>query len=270
MARGCGCLWVALAGLVGLTMLGSVGEEPSTPIERERADGRSPRRPLPQTDDRYEISQEEAPDSFGTAFAIGTAGTWLTADHVTATCRRLGFMGDDGMFEVRRVLESASADASIVRDGPAAATALLVAHDVPEEGAAGYHMGFPGGEPAVVVSELIGAAEARRGGSRDEPVLVWAEQERVPGSIDELGGISGGPTLDANGEAVGLNSASSDRRGRVLTTDLRALRPLMDQAGTVDAEDGWRRPLSGRQDAVRAFGELVDGGIIRRIDCHSG
>ena len=62
-----------------------------------------------------------------------------------------------------------------------------------------------------------------------EPVIAWAELRRVP-LTESLGGISGGPALNANGEIVGVTVASSKRRGRVYTTAPISMDQLLSQA----------------------------------------
>src|SRR3546814_21164518 len=64
---------------------------------------------------------------------------------------------------------------------------------MPPPGSVGYHMGFPGGQPTLVISELLGAARARRGAGQDtQPVLAWAEHARFPMGDGTLSGIRGG------------------------------------------------------------------------------
>src|SRR3546814_9708697 len=66
------------------------------------------------------------------------------------------------------------------------------------------------------ISELIGAARARRGAGQDtQPVLAWAEHARIPMGDGTLSGISGGPVFAEDGHVVGVNSAATDRRGRI-------------------------------------------------------
>ncbi len=70
-----------------------------------------------------------------------------------------------------------------------------------------------------MTSKLLGRRNLRTTGRyrQTEPVIAWAEQARAP-QTDTLGGISGGPALNAAGEIVGVTIASSRRRGRVYTT----------------------------------------------------
>ena len=51
-----------------------------------------------------------------------------------------------------------------------------------------------------------------------EPVIAWADRQRVPDTFGSLGGISGGPAFNANGRVIGTTVAGSKRRGRIYTT----------------------------------------------------
>ena len=84
----------------------------------------------------------------------------------------------------------------------------------------GYHIGFPRGRPGAVHSRLIGKMKIRRGRIRKhtENMLVWAEYSRIPDFSGSIGGMSGGATIDSTGSLIGINSAASMRRGRILTS----------------------------------------------------
>ncbi|MDG1727230.1 MAG: hypothetical protein P8H57_08755 [Emcibacteraceae bacterium] len=58
---------------------------------------------------------------------------------------------------------------------------------------------------------------------------MWAEKIRVPNSNESLGGISGGPILNDNGEVVGIHVAGSVRRGRSFSSLPRTINQLLDQ-----------------------------------------
>ena len=57
----------------------------------------------------------------------------------------------------------------------------------------------------------------RKWNSRED-VSVWAEITRIPDISGSLGGISGGAVVDVTGTLIGVNSAGSVRRGRILTS----------------------------------------------------
>ncbi|MBA4090385.1 MAG: serine protease [Sphingobium sp.] len=266
--RGCGCLPFALGGLLLVAWLGQDMAVP--PLKVEQYDPRSPRRPMPDwSDEQFVI--EDTPggpaDSMGTAFAVDRDGAWLTAQHVTHGCARVGL--EDGRFArpVSRVIESREADAALVADSLPSEGALPLSSRIPQPGTPGYHMGFPAGEPTLVMSELIGEASARRGRSDlTQPILAWAEKGRIPAGDGTLSGISGGPVFAEDGHVVGVNSASTDRRGRILTTAPDAVVRLTAASRAVD-DRPVAYPFAGLADAESRFTAWLDQGVIRRIYC---
>lgn len=265
-----GCLpWVLAVVLLWLWFSGDRQDWGDTTLKVEQFDPRSPRRPMPDIGESFVIA-EAGPqqDSQGTAFAVDRDGAWLTAQHVTHQCDRLGLVADGGIEEVVDVVESAEADVAVIRQGPQADFALALTDEVPPEGSLGYHMGFPAGEPAVVVSRFIGATYAQRGGPGGlaEPIFAWAEEERFPNRDGELGGISGGPTFDRQGRVIGVNAASTPRRGRVLTTDPSAILRLVDASAVVD-DQGQVTDLATPAKAAALFQVLLGRAVIRQVYC---
>lgn len=265
-----GCLpWVLGAVLLIIWFGGGEENWGDAPLSVEQFDPRSPRRPIPDIGEGFVIADPgPQQDSQGTAFAVDRDGTWLTAQHVTHGCDRIGLVADDGIDAITDVIESSEADASVIRQGPLPEFALALTEELPEPGAFGYHMGFPAGNPAVVVSRYLGPAYASRGGpgGQSEPILAWAEGERVPSFDGPLGGISGGPTFDEQGRVVGVNAASTPRRGRVLTTDPLAILRLVVASAAVD-DRGEVTDLSSPDRAARLFQALLSRGIIRQVYC---
>lgn len=269
MARsGCGCLPFVLGGLLLVAWFGQDVQVPR--LQVEQFDPRSPRRPLPGWQDEQFVIEDQPGgpiDSMGTAFAVDRDGAWLTAEHVTHGCARVGL--EDGRFArpVSRVIESREADAALVPDSLPSAAALPLSSRAPQPGTPGYHMGFPAGEPTLVLSELIGEASARRGRSAvTQPVLAWAESGRIPDGDGTLSGISGGPVFAEDGHVVGVNSASADRRGRILTTAPDAVARLTASSRAVD-DRPVAYPFAGLADAEGRFAAWLDQGVIRRIFC---
>ena len=268
MARGgCGCLPVALGALLLTLWFGSRVDAP--PLRIEQFDPRSPRRPLRQWgDEQYAIEEPgRQADSMGTAFAVDRDGAWLTAEHVTHGCSRVGL--EDGRFArpVSRVIESREADAALVADALPSPEALPLTARMPQPGTPGFHMGFPASQPTLVVSELIGEASARRGRSDvRQPVLAWAERGRIPEGDGTLSGISGGPVFAEDGHVVGVNSAATDRRGRILTTAPDAMTRLARASRAID-ERPTAYPFAGLTDVEGRFSAWLDSGVIRRIFC---
>lgn len=265
---GCGCLPFILGGLL---LVAWFGQDVTAPrLEIEQFDPRSPRRPTPGWSDEQFVIEDtpgDRADSMGTAFAVDRDGAWLTAQHVTHGCTRVGL--EDGRYArpVSRLVESREADAALVRDGLPSSAALPLSRRAPQPGTPGYHMGFPTGEPMLVMSELIGEASARRGrGGLTQPVLAWAERGRIPAGDGTLSGISGGPVFAEDGHVVGVNSASTDRRGRILTTAPDAVVRLTTASRAVD-DAPVAYPFADLADAESRFAAWLDEGVIRRIYC---
>ncbi|MBO9526055.1 MAG: trypsin-like peptidase domain-containing protein [Sphingobium yanoikuyae] len=264
---GCGCLpW--LLGLI--LLLAWLGEMQAPSLQVEQYDPRSPRRPLPRGGEEQYIIEDRPggpADAMGTAFAVDRNGVWMTAEHVTHGCSRVGLEQRGRALEVPRVIESRESDAAIIPRGPRSPAALPLRSGAPSPGSTGYHMGFPAGEPTLVLSELIGRAEARRGSSGiDQPVLVWAERGRLPEGDGTLSGISGGPVFSTDGRVVGINSASTDRRGRILTVAPDAMMRLTAASRAV-GDQPVAYPFAGLTDAQERFANWLDEGVIRRIFC---
>ncbi|AMK16905.1 MULTISPECIES: S1 family peptidase [Sphingobium] len=266
--RSLGCLPLMLGGILALAWIGEVTRP--TPLQVEVYDPRSPRRPMPQWSDEAFVIQDrlDGPaDSMGTAFAIDRDGVWLTAEHVTQGCARIGIDEGGIVRPVSHVVASREADAALVRDGMPSGHALPLSDRMPPPGSTGFHMGFPSGRPTLVVSELIGAASARRGRTEEtQPVLAWAEVGRLPESDDILSGISGGPVFAEDGHVVGVNSAATDRRGRILTTAPDAMIRLVQASRAVN-DRPVAYPFAGLADAEVRFASWLEQGVIRRIFC---
>lgn len=230
----------------------------------------SPRRPLPYgyQGDIYDVDTDgPAEDSQGTAFIVDSGGVWLTAGHATSGCRKVELVVDDRRTaSVAGVMQDASRDISLIRQGLRAGTALPLSFSAPAEGSIGYHMGFPGGEPIVVSSRLIGTAGARESNGRIEPMLVWAEQWREPNIGGGLEGISGGPVLTEDGRVVGVISAVTNRRGRILTTHPDTMRNIVVKSGAVKP-GAVPVMISSPRDATNRFRGFMSNGQIRQIYC---
>lgn len=163
---------------------------------------------------------EEAVPSIGTAFTID-AGVWMTARHVVDGCTRIGLVvqGDAGVL-VDEVTLGENADVAVVR-APLERTPLAVDLDETRRhlGDEAFLIGYPQGLPGEAAGKLLGRETMRVGGryTTREPVLAWAETSRTQGINGTLGGMSGGPALDAEGEVIGVTVAEAPRRGRIYT-----------------------------------------------------
>ncbi len=153
----------------------------------------------------------------GTAFAINNKGAWLTARHVVDSCDRIGLrVAGNQSIKVDAQI-STQADLAILTTKwrrPPLATDLTSNRRIGEYG---YFFGFPQGKPGEVVGELLARNRMIvRGRYRTkEAILAWTEVGRTTGLFGSLGGLSGGPVLDKDGEVIGIVAAESPRRGRI-------------------------------------------------------
>ena len=191
--------------------------------------------PSPYDDQSMVEAQRAGPWSSGTGFAIGDNGIWLTARHVALGCERLGVVNgqDQELVAASLAYVSRRADVATLKTqgGPEPLAMDLNEGDL-QVGATGYHIGFPQGQPGEVVSRLIGrelmiTEGAWRG---RENTLAWAEVARTKGLRGTLGGLSGGPAFDSNGNVIGITIAESLRRGRVITTSSDSIIQALNEA----------------------------------------
>lgn len=87
--------------------------------------------------------------------------------------------------------------------------------------------------PGEVVGSLIGRNRMKVRGryTNDEAILAWSELGRSRNLTGSLGGLSGAPVLDKDGEIIGVVSAESPRRGRVYSVAPRYLRGIITDPG---------------------------------------
>ena len=245
-----------IAALVAIGALGQIGAlkqetpryEPGRPRETLRRpepdapkpDGLRPLAPPAAGDPTIEISVPlEAKSASGTAFSLDSRGLWMTARHVADGCSRIFVLtGPQVGHLTRSVYIHPTADVAILRTDRGAPH-IAFSNQEPRVNQTGFHYGFPKGSPGAVQSTLIGRATMRARGrySTNEPVLVWAERERVPEGDEHLGGISGGPVFDTTGHVIGTTIAGSTRRGRVFTADMSSIREAMRRANVSPASE---------------------------------
>lgn len=174
--------------------------------------------------------EAKAIDSMGTAFSIDENGNWMTARHVVDGCDRVGLLnGKLRAVKVDEIRVSKSSDTAILRTRwsrdplPSDLTSDRRYNEM------GYFFGFPQGRPGEVAASLLGRHQLITRGRYNtrEAVYAWAEVSRTSGLTGTLGGLSGGPVLDADGEVFGVVAAEVPRRGRVFTVAPTSIMDLM-------------------------------------------
>ncbi len=186
--------------------------------------------------------------STGTAFAVTDDGWWLTARHVADGCDAIWIQTKPGKgWRAQEVHLHPRADLALLRTR-SGREPLGFSEKTPARGENGFSMGYPKGNPGEVHVRAMGQARMKSVGryNINEPVLAWAEVTRRPSNLPALGGLSGGPMLDDQGQVVGVLVASSKRRGRVMTTAQSSIQELLDQFPEAqDSSGSWSGSING-------------------------
>ena len=180
-------------------------------------------------DERIIVTLDKPRSGIGTAFAIDSKGHWITARHVVDSCNQVGLKVGDRKILRTEMDVSSDTDTAILTS---AWNRKPLANDLYSErkvGERGFFFGFPQGRPGEVVGALLARNRMLvRGRYRsEEAVLAWSEVSRTKGIFGSLGGLSGAPVMDTDGEVIGVVSAESPRRGRIYTVTPENLRTLI-------------------------------------------
>lgn len=184
--------------------------------------------------DTIKIQVEAPQNGTGTAFAINRRGDWLTARHVVEGCDEVYIYPTPGIEEpVRRVIVDQNFDLALLSTDLSTTPLSLNLSDDLKVGGAGYHTGYPQARPGEVRARLHSQTLFFTFGERqgEEPVLIWIEQGRTNGLNGELGGISGGPVFDRDGNVMSVSLAYSSRLGRLYSSTPGSIEAFLIAAG---------------------------------------
>lgn len=191
----------------------------------------------------------------GTAFAIDNKGTWLTARHVVDACDQVGLRIHGSKYTKVTVKNiSGTTDTALLTSKwkrPPLARDFLTRRNIGEQG---FFLGFPQGRPGEAAGTLLGRRRMMIRGryTTSEAILAWAETGRSKGLKGSLGGLSGGPVFDSDGEVIGLVAAESPRRGRIYTVAPLSLAKLLAPLKTeIEGEAMAMNNYGRRADAYR-------------------
>lgn len=198
--------------------------------------------------------EEKRQASVGTAFAVDDEGTYVSARHVIQDCDAIALIKDRQAIPTRLEAVANNRDFAILKTDQVKVRPFELTEDAPSRGDDGFMMGYPQGAPADVRATVIGETVMKSRGRYNtrERVIAWVERERRPRFSGSLGGISGGPVLDADGRIVGTVVAGAPRRGRVYTTNPK----VFAEAALISGASG-----SARKDSISNanFDDIADG-----------
>jgi hypothetical protein len=191
------------------------GEETATPPAVAAFNGAGLRK-IPPGEGRY-----------ATAFSIGEAGVWVTAQSAVEGCRQTMVVVAPGRGAQAKVQAVAGGQlALLLTDGGVPALALGPA---PRFGEDGFMVGYPHGGPGEAAGRFLeeGAQATPKRGHAPEARDAWVEIGRTDGIKGVLWGLEGAPVLDGMGRVQGVVLSQAPRRGRFYAAPLEAVRQAM-------------------------------------------
>ncbi|MEL6724383.1 MAG: serine protease [Pseudomonadota bacterium] len=229
--------WVIYALVLGVVLWaifsGGTDDAPPPPPEAIQEEGAM--LPPPSAFDERVLVQVTSPKSgIGTAFAINDRGQWLTARHVVEGCNDVALLVAPGQYDpANSVIISEKYDLALIETDTSPNPATLNTENDLRIGTYGFHVGYPQGRPGEAASRLLARSNliSRGRRSNSESVLAWAETGRTRGLMGSLGGLSGGPVYDEEGQVRGVIVAESARRGRIYTAAPEALAEFIKASG---------------------------------------
>lgn len=164
---------------------------------------------------------------FATAFSIGEAGLWLTAQSAVRDCGRIAVVVAAGRGAEAKAAPAPGGQLALLStDGGEPALPLAPAA---RRGEDNFIAGFPQGSAGEAAVRLLGATYLgdHRRGDLAEPDLAWVEIGRTDGLKGRLDGMEGAPVLDGVGRVEGVLLSQSVRRGRLYAAPVSAVRQAM-------------------------------------------
>lgn len=212
------------------------------------------------------------------AVAIGEGGEqnlmWLTARHAVDGCVSIRIAaGEPGrsqpLLSARPRALHPTVDLALLETGKRdGARSVIPVEPAILVGREAIHIGFPGGRPAAIYSFYLGMTRVRwiDNSLPIEAYRVWAEHAQLPVALGRLGGLSGGATVNRQGNLVGTVVGVSERRGRILSTQrahiailFRADEPLTTASASAAVFDEVSYPVFARH--------LVEERRVARLNC---
>ncbi|MGB0577307.1 MAG: trypsin-like peptidase domain-containing protein [Alphaproteobacteria bacterium] len=251
----------------------SPGRRPPIEIAKPPNGGTVP--PITSRDPVISISVEDRQQSStGTAFSVDHSGIWVTARHVADGCDKVALQKAERQFvRVRQILHHPHADISILRTNGGTPPLPGIERRV-SRGQDGYSFGFPKGDPGDVHARVIGRRTMAIDGrySTREPVVAWTQIRRVPDRGTDLGGISGGPWVNASGQIIGVHVAGAPRRGRSYSSTPESLLNILKQAGfsSTTVGNGSQKFAVNKSDFPTVGGNLRRRLTVAKVYCLVG
>lgn len=215
--------WILYALVLGVVLWvifsGGSDDAPPPPPEAIQKEG-AMLPPASAFDERVLVQVTSPKSGIGTAFAINDQGQWLTARHVVDGCNDVALLVAPGQYDpAHSVVISEQFDLALIETDTSPNPAPLNTENDLRIGDYGFHVGYPQGRPGEAASRLMARSNLISRGQRSnsESVLAWAETGRTRGLMGSLGGLSGGPVYDQQGDVRGVIVAESARRGRIYT-----------------------------------------------------
>lgn len=224
---------LALGVVLWTIFSGGSDDTPPPPPEAIQKEGAM--LPPPSAFDEQVLVQVTAPKSgIGSAFAINEDGQWLTARHVVDGCQEVSLLVAPGQYTpATSVTISELYDLALIETRTSPSPAPINTENDLRIGTYGFHVGYPQGRPGEAASRLLARSNLISRGQRSnrESVLAWAETGRTRGLMGSLGGLSGGPVYDEDGNVRGVIVAESARRGRIYTAAPEAVAEFIKATG---------------------------------------